>query len=161
VESDGTVITEDDTTNPGTFQQEAIYAGMRLVQNQGGDTSPGNMVAFLHPKALQELILDVTTEYWSGVNSPPLMNTSMGVIENRLGIDMVATNKVALKNNTTNDVYRNVLMMKGSIGLAVAADLQIEAQRRPDLSAVKVGARHRLKGAVVDETMTCRMSSAD
>lgn len=165
VESDGTVITEDDTTNPGTFQQEAIYAGMRLVQNQGGDTSPGNMVAFLHPKALQELILDVTTEFWAGMGansagSPQLMNTSMGVVENRLGVDIVATNKVAAQDNTTNDTYRNVLAMKGSIGLAVAADLQIEAQRRPDLSAVKVGARHRIKGAVIDETMTCRMSSA-
>jgi len=165
VESDGSVITEDDTTNPGTAQQEMIYAGQRLIQNQGGDTSPGNMVAFLHPKALQELILDVTTEYWAGAggataSSPQLMNTSMGVLENRLGVDMVATNAVAVQDNTTNDTYRNVLMMKGSIGLAVAADLQIEAQRRPDLSAVKVGARHRIKGAVIDETMTCRMSTA-
>jgi hypothetical protein len=165
VESDGSVITEDDTTNPGTAQQEMIYAGQRLVQNQGGDTSPGNMVAFLHPKALQELILDVTTEFWAGAggapaSSPQLMNSSMGVLENRVGVDIVATNKVAAQDNTTNDVYRNVLMMKGSIGLAVAADLQIEAQRRPDLSAVKVGARHRLKGAVIDETMTCRMSTA-
>ena len=164
VESDGSVITEDDTTNPGTFQQEAIYASQRLIQNQGGDTSPGNMVAFLHPKALQELILDVTTEFWAGMGgnqgSPQLMNTSMGVVENRLGVDIVATNKVAAEDNTTNDVYRNVIAMKGSIGLAVAADLQIEAQRRPDLSAVKVGARHRIKGAIIDETMTARMSSA-
>jgi len=50
--------------------------------------------------------------------------------------------------------------MKGSVGLAVAADLQIEAQRRPDLSAVFVGARHRIKGAIIDETMTARMSSS-
>jgi hypothetical protein len=165
VEADGSVITEDDTTNPGTAQQEMIYAGMRLIQNQGGDTSPGNMCAFLHPKALQELILDVTTEFWAGAGgapaqSPQLMNTSMGVLENRVGVDIIATNKVAAQDNTTNDTYRNVLMMKGSIGLAVAADLQIEAQRRPDLSAVKVGARHRIKGAVIDETMTCRMSTA-
>jgi len=164
VEADGGVITEDDTTAPGTAQQEMIYAGMRLVQDQGGDTSPGNMVAFLHPKALQELILDVTTEFWAGMGaggaSPQLMNTSMGVLENRLGVDIVATNAVAAQDNTTNDTFRNILMMKGSIGLAVAADLQIEAQRRPDLSAVKVGARHRIKGAVIDETMTARMSTA-
>ncbi len=164
VEADGSVITEDDTTAPGTATQEMIYAGMRLVQDQGGDTSPGNMVAFLHPKALQELILDVTTEFWAGMGaggaSPQLMNTSMGVLENRLGVDIVATNAVAAQDNTTNDTFRNVLMMKGSIGLAVAADLQIEAQRRPDLSAVKVGARHRIKGAVIDETMTVRMSTA-
>jgi len=133
---------------------------MRLIQNQGGDTSPGNMVAFLHPKALQELILDVTNEFFTGGGTPtPLMNTSMGVLENRIGVDIVATNAVAAQDNTTNDTFRNVLAMKGSIGLAVAADLQIEAQRRPDLSAVNVGARHRLKAAIIDETMTCRMST--
>ena len=165
VESDGSVITEDDTTAPGTAQQEMIYAAMRLIQNQGGDTSPGNMVAFLHPKPLQELILDVTTEFWAGMGpndagSNALMNTSMGVVENRLGVDIVATNKVHAQDNTTNDTFRNVLIMKGSVGLAVAADLQIEAQRRPDLSAVFVGARHRIKGAIIDETMTARMSTS-
>jgi hypothetical protein len=165
VESDGTVITEDDTTQPGSMQQEAIYVGMQLIQDQGGDTSPGNMWAALHPKSLRELILDVTTEFWAGMGpnnagSNRLMNTAMGVIENRLGLDIVATNHVHAQDNTTNDTYRNVLAMKGVIGLAVAAELQIEAQRRPDLSAVKVGARHRLKGAVIDETMTARMSAA-
>ena len=162
VEGDGNVITEDDTTAPGVLQQEAIYRGNQLVQNQGGDTSPGNMVAFLHPKSLADLIIDVTNEFFTGGagNATPLNAASMGVLENRLGVDIVATNAVHAQDNTTNDVYRNVLMMKGTIGLAVAADLQIEAQRRPDLSAVKVGARHRLKGAIIDETMTCRLSSS-
>lgn len=165
VESDGSVITtNDDLAAPGTFQQEAIYAGMQLIQDQGGDTSPGNMWAALHPKPLKELILDVTTEFWAGMGpnnqgSNRLMNTAMGVIENRLGVDIVASNQVTAKNNTTNDTYRNLLAMKGVIGLAVAAELQIEGQRRPDLSAVKVGARHRLKGAFIDQTMCCRMSS--
>jgi len=165
VESDGTVITEDDQVTIGAFQEEAIYVGMELVQDQGGDTSPGNMWAALHPKSLRELILDVTNEFWAGMGvdksgSPRLMNTAMGVIENRLGVDIVATNQVHAQDNTTSDTFRNVLAMKGIIGLAVAADLQIEAQRRPDLSAVFIGARHRLKAAIIDETMTVRMSSA-
>jgi len=161
VEANGGIITEDDTTAPGTAQQEMIYAGMRLIQDQGGDTSPGNMVAFLHPKALQELILDTTAEFWtkSEGSTTALHSTALGVLENRLGTDIVATNAVAAQDNTTVDTYRNILCMKGSIGLAVAAELQIEAQRRPDLSAVKVGARHRIKGAIIDETMTARMST--
>jgi len=77
-----------------------------------------------------------------------------------LRIDIVVTNAVNATDNTTNDTFRNVLIMKGSVGLAVAADLQIEAQRRPDLSAVKVGARHRIKGAIIDETVTTRISTA-
>jgi len=154
----GAAITEDDTTNPGKLKQEGLYAGKRLIENQGGDTSPGSLAFFLHPKAVEDLIIDTAADFFTG--QAALHSTALGVLENRLGVDMVVTNKVAAQNNTTNDTYRNILMMKGTIGLAVAADLQIEAQRRPDLSAVNVGARHRIKGAVIDETMTARISTA-
>ena len=116
------------------------------------------MVLFAHPKAVEELVLDTAADFFTGQNA--LHSTALGVLENRLGMDIVPTNAVAEQDNTTNDTYRNVLAIKGTIGLAVAADIQIEAQRRPDLSAVKVGARHRIKGAVIDQTMTARISTA-
>lgn len=156
--NDGVAITEDDVANPTTLKQEGVYAAKRLIENQGGDTSPGSMVLFAHPKAVEELILDTAADFFTGQNA--LHSTALGVLENRLGVDIVVTNAVTAQDNTTNDTYRNVLAMKGSLGLAVAADLQIEAQRRPDLSAVKVGARHRIKGAVIDETMTARISTS-
>lgn len=153
----GAVLTADDVSGM-TMRQEGIYAALDLIERQGGDTSPGNCVAFLHPKAVRELILDTAADFFTG--QQPLSHRALGVLENRLGIDIVPTNKVAAQDNTTNDTFRNVLIVKGSIGLAVAADLQLEAQRRPDLSAVKVAARHRIKAAVIDETMTTRISSA-
>ena len=153
----GGAFTDDDVASM-TMKQEGLYAGKRLIENQGGDTSPGNLVFFAHPKAIEELVLDTAADFFTGQNA--LHSTALGVLENRLGVDIVVTNAVNATDNTTNDTFRNVLAMKGSIGLAVAADLQIEAQRRPDLSAVKVGARHRIKGAVIDETMTCRISTA-
>lgn len=153
----GAAITDDDVASM-TLKQEGIYAALDLIERQGGDTSPGNAVAFLHPKAVRELILDTAADFFTG--QQPLSHRALGVLENRLGIDIVPTNKVHAQDNTTNDTYRNVVMIKGVIGLAVAADLQLEAQRRPELSAVKVAARHRLKAAVIDETMTCRVSSA-
>lgn len=153
----GAAITSDDTASM-TAKQEGIYAIQDLIARQGGDVSPGNMVAFLHPKAVRELILNTAADFFTGQG--PLHHTALGVLENRLGMDIVPVNTVHAQDNTTNDVYRNVIAMKGAIGLAVAADLQLEAQRRPDLSAVKVGARYRAKGAVIDETMTGRMSTA-
>lgn len=153
----GGVITDDDVASM-TMKQEGAYHASRLIMQQGGDISPGNMVLFAHPKAVIELILDTAADFFTGQNA--LHPTALGVLENRLGMDIVPNNKVAAQDNTTNDTYRNILAMKGAIGLAVAADLQIEAQRRPDLSAVKVGARHRIKGAAIDETMTARISSA-
>jgi hypothetical protein len=153
----GAEITADDTSGM-TLKQEGLYSAKRLIETQGGDTSPGNLVFFAHPKAVEELILDTAADFFTGQGA--LHSTALGILENRLGFDIVVNNKVAAQDNTTNDTYRNILAVKGSIGLAVAADLQIEAQRRPDLSAVKVGARHRIKGAVIDETMTCRVSTA-
>jgi hypothetical protein len=148
----------DDVVGLAGMKQEGIYAGKRSSENQGGDTTPGSLVAFLHPKAVEELVLDTANDFFTGQNA--LHSTALGVLENRLGVDIVVSNRVNATSGAVNsDAYRNILMMKGVIGLAVASDLQIEAQRRPDLSAVKVGARHRIKGATIDETMTARISS--
>jgi len=154
---DGAVITTDDAAGVTTMKQEGVYAAQELIMDQGGDISPGNMVLFLHPRAVKELILDTAVDFFTG--QAALHATALGVLENRLGVDIVPTNKVTADTQTTTNVYRNILAMKGSIGLAVAADLQIEAQRRPDLAAVNVGARHRIDGAIIDETMTARIST--
>ena len=157
----GALITADDVAGM-TMTQESLYAAKREIDRKGGDSSPGNLVFFAHPKAIEELVLDTANDFFTG--SPPvgapLHSTALGILENRLGVDIVMSNRVAAQSNSTNDTYRNILAMKGVIGLAVAADLQIEAQRRPDLSAIFVGARHRIKGAVIDPTMTVQISTA-
>lgn len=155
----GTAITTDDTGNVA-MTEDGIYAAKRIIDNNGGDSSPGNLVAFLDPLAVQELIQNTDSTAWTG--SPPigapLHSTALGIIENRLGLDIVMNNRVA-ENAGTEDTFRNIVAMKGSIGLAVAADIQIEAQRRPDLSSINIGARHRIKGAIIDESMTVRIST--
>lgn len=160
----GANITTDDVAGLGDLQQEGIYAGMRALQAKGGDTSPGNVVGFFDPESIEQLILDTANDFFTQGGSPagaPLHNTALGILENRLGLDIVVTNRVQRVDHTTNpDSARNIICLKGSLGLAVAADLQIEAQRRPDLSAIKIGARHRLKGAIIDESMTVRVSSS-
>ncbi len=164
IDGAGTAITDDDVVSLSTMTEDGIYAAKRIIDNNGGDSSPGNMVAFLDPQAIQELIQNTDSTFWTG--SPPigapLHSTALGILENRLGLDIVMNNKVNQTTGGSNaNAFRNIVAMKGSIGLAVAADLQIEAQRRPELSAIKVGARHRIKGAVIDESMTVRVSSND
>ena len=142
--------------------QEGLYAAKRQIDVKGGDSSPGNLVFFAHPKAIEELVLDTANDFFTG--SPPvgapLHSTALGILENRLGVDIVMNNRVAAQDNATDDTYRNILMVKGIVGLAVAADVQIEAQRRPDLAAVNIGARMRIAGAIIDETMIVRISTA-
>lgn len=157
----GADITTDDVSGLGALKVTGIYAAKKAIDNKGGDSSPGNIVAFLSPQAVQDLIEDAGSEFWTG--SPPigapLHSTSLGILENRLGIDIVMNNQVAFNDGSNVDADRNILCVKGSLGLAVAADIQIEAQRRPDLSSIYVGARHRIKGAIIDETMTVRIST--
>jgi len=159
----GADITVDDTAGILGLKQEGIYAAKRAIDNKGGDSSPGNLVAFLNPESIESLVLDTANDFFTG--SPPvgapLHSTMLGILENRLGLDIVMTNRPAKIDHGTNpDTSRDIIAMKGSLGLAVAADMQIEAQRRPELSAVKVAARHRIKGAIIDESMTVRVSSA-
>lgn len=159
----GAEIDEDDVLGLATLTQAGIYAAMRQLQQKGANTAPGNVVGFFAPEAIEGLILDTTNNFFTQGGSPagaPLHNTALGILENRLGLDMVVTNRVQITTGGTSvNVNRNIICRKGSLGLAVAADLQIEAQRRPDLSAIKIGARHRLKGAIIDESMTVLVSS--
>jgi hypothetical protein len=159
----GEDITADSITGLAGLKQEGILAAKRAIDNKGGDSSPGNLVAFLNPESVESLINDTANDAFTG--SPPvgapLHSTSLGILENRLGLDIVMNNRLAKVDNASDpDVSRDIVMMKGSIGLVVAADLQMEAQRRPELSAIKIAARHRIKGAILDETMTVRLSNA-
>lgn len=147
----------DDDLSLGGLTTDGIYAAKRAIDNKGGDSSPGNLVAFLNPESIESLVKDTFPDFFT--KDAPLHSTALGILENRLGLDIVMTNRPAKVDNAV-DASRDIIAMKGSLGLAVAADLQIEAQRRPELSAVKVAARHRIKGAIIDESMTVRMSDA-
>ncbi len=160
----GLLTTSDNVVGVTTMTQEGLYAAKRQIDVKGGDSSPGNLVFFAHPKPIEELVLDTTNEFFTG--SPPvgapLHSTALGILENRLGVDIVMNNRVAAETAAGSpnvDTYRNILMVKGIVGLAVAADVQIEAQRRPDLAAVNIGARMRIAGAIIDRSMIVRIST--
>jgi hypothetical protein len=157
----GVLFTNSDDVATMNMQQEGLYAAKRQIDQKGGDTSPGNTVFFAHPKAIEELVLDTANDFFTGSTlGAPLHSTALGILENRLGTDIVMNNKVHKQNNSNNDTYRNIFMVKGVVGLAVAADIQIEAQRRPDLAAVNIGARMRIAGAIIDKSMIVKVSTS-
>lgn len=154
----GATIASDDVSGM-TLTETAIQVGLQHLENQGYDTSAGNVVVFLHPKALRDLMIAEAADYFT--KDFALTQRDVAVLERRWGVDFIVTNKVKAQDNTTNDTYRNLMAIRGhTLGLASAADLQVEAQRRPDLSAVKVGMRHRVVGSVFDATSLVRISTA-
>lgn len=154
----GGVITADDAAGVTTFKREGLLAAKRLIQAQGHDVRPGNLVLFMHPKAYQELLLDTNINNYYQYASPDI--TARGVLEMLYGVDIVVSDHVAAKDNTTIDTFRNVMAVKGIwAGLASARDVTFEAQRRNELQQILITATQRVKSAIIDETSTCRISS--
>jgi hypothetical protein len=149
----------DDVAGVGGLTVEGIMAGLELIESGGYDTTAGNCVLFAHPHQIRQLAVSVKSDYFT--SDMPLTQRDIGVIERRLGVDIVPTNAVKKTSGAVNtNCYRAVLAVKGySLGLASAANLQIEAQKKVELSAVKIAARHRIKGSVIDELSTVRIST--
>jgi hypothetical protein len=154
----GEAITSDDVAGM-TFKREGLLAAKRLIAQQGHDVSPGNLVLFMHPKAYQELMLDTNLGNFYQYARPDVTET--GVLEQLYGVDIVIADQVKAQDNTTNDTYRNVLAVKGvAFGLASAREVAMEAQRRNELQQLIISGTHRIKSVVIDETASCRISSA-
>lgn len=154
----GAAITSDDIASL-TFKREGLLAAKRLIGQRGYDISPGNLVLFIHPKAYQELMLDTNLNNFYQYARPDI--TATGVLERLYGVDIVVADQVKAQDNTTNDTYRNVLAVKGvAFGMASARNVAMEAQRRNEVQQVIVSGTHRVKSVVIDETASCRISSA-
>jgi hypothetical protein len=153
----GAVVTSDNiASNP--MQREGIVAAKRLISQQGYDVSPGNLVLFLHPKQYQELLLDTDISTYMQYARSEI--TATGVMEQLYGVDIVIADQVQHVDTTTNDTYRAVMAVKGhSFGLASARDITMEASRRNELQQVFLTGTQRVKGAVLDEKSTCRIST--
>jgi hypothetical protein len=154
----GASITSDDVASL-TFKREGLLAAKRLIAQQGHDVSPGNLVLFLHPKAYNELLLDANLSSFYQYAKPEI--TALGLLEQLYGVDIVIADQVKAQDNTTNDTYRNVMAVKGAaFGMAAARDVTMEAQRRNEIQQIVLSGTHRVKSVVIDESASCRISSA-
>lgn len=155
-----TGLAGDDLAAVETMSKKSILAGLQYLETEGYDTSPGNVVLFAHPKAVRELIEESDTAYFAGSEAQPFTMRQLGILESRFGVTIVPSNKVAAKTQTTTHTYRNIMCIKNhTLALGVTANLQVEAQRRPDLHAIKIGMRHRIGSVVFDPETLVRISS--
>lgn len=156
----GAAVSGDDAAGMGIFKREGLLAAKRLIAQQGYEVSPGNLVLFMHPKSYQDLMLDSNLNNFYQYARPDI--TALGVLEQLYGVDIVIADQVKFVDNAANpDVYRNVLAVKGvAFGMASARDVTLEAQRRNEVQQVVLSGTHRVKSVVIEETSSCRISSA-
>lgn len=154
---DGEPISTDDIAGLAAADPKFLTSALARLEDNGHDTSAGNVVAVLHPQTIRRLLDAIGDKYYAQEGAVTMR--SLGVLERRYGIDIVSSNKVKFVDNATNpDVYRNYVFIKGAIGLGVAANLMLEAQKKVELSAIKVSARFRMKAAIIDPSQIIRCS---
>jgi len=154
----GATISSSDDVSGMTFKGKAIVNSLVKLQNQGYDTSAGNCVLVLHPKAFGELLVDsdISSFYQNG--NPSI--TATGALAQIYGVQIIVSPQVKAKTNTTNHTYRNLLFVKGAFGIATARDMTMEAQRRNEVQQVVVSGTQRIAVKTLDEKMVVRISSA-
>ena len=141
-----------------TFKKEAIIYGLKALATQGYNTSRGNVVCILHPKAFAELLADsnLATYYQQGNANI----TATGALSELYGVQIVVSPNTIAQNNTTNDTYRNLMFVKGAFGIASARDMAMEAQRRNEVQQVIISGTQRVAVKTLDEKQVVRISSA-
>jgi hypothetical protein len=140
-----------------TFKKEAIIYGLKALATQGYNTSRGNVVCILHPKAFAELLADsnLATYYQQGNANI----TATGALSELYGVQIVVSPNVTATNNITNDTYRNLMFVKGAFGVASARDMAMEAQRRNEVQQVIISGTQRVAVKTLDEKQVVRISS--
>lgn len=153
------IVNQNDDISGMTLTRTGLIAAKRLIAAGGYDTSPGNLVLFLHPKAYQDLMTDTNLNTYYQYARPDI--TATYVLEQLYGIDIVPTTSVATSTNTTNATYRNTLAVKGwALGIAAAREITIEVQRRNEVQQLIISGTHRVKSAVIDYAASCGISTA-
>jgi len=154
----GPITTDDIATN--VLTRDGVTNGRKLIGIDGWPTIPGSQVLYLHPTAFEELMTDTNLNNFYQFARPEI--TANMVLEQLYGVQLEISNQVPLNSNTTFDNYRNPMFTKGvSTGLASSQNLEMEADRRNELSQILITGRHRIRGARALETSHCRISTGD
>lgn len=123
--SDGaatTTTTEEDAD--GELDEDGLTFAKRYLEELGQDTSPGNLVAFISPRAFEALISSTSLSQYTQIGNAGI--TRLGQMESLYGIDIIVTNNLLTANNAT----RNLVCVKGlSWGLASQRKMEIEFQK--------------------------------
>jgi hypothetical protein len=153
--SDGSAVTTttlEDAT--GEFDEDGLTFAKRYLEQQGQDTSPGNLIAFISPRGFKSLMTSSGLTNYTQIGFANV--TRLGQLEQIFGIDIIVTNELYVQNNS----YRNLVCVKGkSWALASQRDMEIELQKLIKGQYWDVVWTHRIGVNVLDENTYIIVSS--
>ncbi|UVF62279.1 prohead protease [Nitrososphaeria virus YSH_462411] len=154
----GATITHTDIASM-TQDHTSIAVGLQHYENQGYDTSFGAIGYYLHPKAMREL--RTSSNLIRLVQEGDANITKTGRLTHLYGVELIPGNAVDTDDNTTNDVYNNVMFVKGhTFALGSKRDLTIDMRKIPNESAFDWAWTQRKNSTTFDATSFVRISSA-
>lgn len=154
----GATITHTDIASM-TQTPTSIAVALQHYEDQGYDTSFGNIYYALHPKALREL--RTSTLLTTLVQQGDANITKTGRLTHLYGVELIPMNALDTDDNTTNDVYNNVFGVKGhTFALGSKRELTIDLTKIPKQSAYDWTWSQRKNATTFDATSFVRCSSA-
>ena len=153
--TDGTVITSSDVASL-TMKASGFSAAVAALVREG--YTRDQLIVAMHPDTVRDLLLasDTTPYVANGLSQV----TTTGIIERIYGVEVLETNKIEWKDNTTNDAYNSLMFVKNhTYVLGAKRDLTIKFHEIPEDNTIGVTCNWRVKGGVLDANSIVRIST--
>ena len=153
----GATITHSDIAGM-TLDPSAIGKGVAYLRKQGY-LRFGKPIMAVHPDSLDALTRDADLVNYVQFGNSGITQT--GPMAELYGCTLIPTPSVEAYDNTTNDVYHNLMFIPGlSYGAASKRDVNIKFNDVPEDNQIRVTANWRFKSGVIDSSSIVRISSA-
>ena len=155
----GATITSSDVASV-SFDETGIAYGREYLENQGYLRGGVKPVCFVHPQQWRELITSTNVTSLATRSVPDIWLKAQ--LEELMGVQLVVTNAVEAKDNSTNDALNAIMCVpKHSYGIGIKRDVTVKMHEIPEDNQVRVNTTWRTKAGVIDTSSIVRISSTD
>ena len=153
----GATITSSDVASMA-LDETGIAYGREYLENQGSLRGGVKPVCFLHPKQWRELITSTNVTSLATRSVPDIWLKAQ--LEELMGVQLVVTNAVEAKNNTTNNALNAYMCIpKHSYGIGIKRDVTVKMHEIPEDNQVRVNTTWRTKAGIIDSASIVRIST--
>ncbi len=155
----GATITGSDIASVA-FDETGIAVGREYLENQGYLRGGIKPVVFVDPQQWRELITSTNVTSLATRSVPDIWLKAN--LEEFMGVQIVTTNAVEHKSNTTNNAVNALMCIpKHSYGIGIKRDVTVKMHEIPEDNQVRVNTTWRVKSGVIDSTSIVRISTTD
>jgi hypothetical protein len=155
----GATITSSDVASMA-MDETGIAFGREYLENQGYLRGGIKPICFLDPQQWRELITSTNVTSLATRSAPDIWLKAE--LEQFMGVQLVVTNAVEHKSNTTNNAVNAYMCVpKHSYGIGIKRDVTVKMHEIGEDNQVRVNTTWRTKAGVIDSTSIVRISTTD